>query len=730
MRTQFDKSIQFKIGLSVIVLSTLILSGFAYYQYTTRKNWEYDRLSAFSDQVISRLSSNLALPMWDFDDGKMERIVISEMADKNIAAIVVTDQNDSVIISKMRDENWNIITDEVKNPEELLLNQAEIAKGDENLGGVKVYVAKQFSEEALNRANWDILMAVIVLDILLFIGLIISVRVLFIHPISRIVSAVNMLARGDLSVNLADNMLSRKDEIGILANSLTVLISATKETSELAEAVANGNLEIEVRERSDQDQMMKALNLMISNLRATVHVAEKMAEGDLDVRVKPLSEKDMLGLSLVQMVKTIKRIVRSISCLTDAVLEGKLDIRGDAEKFGGEYAKIIHGVNATVDAVVNPLKNTSDYVRQISKGRLPDLIKEEYKGDFNETRNSLNTMIENLIRFAADVQNTAEQVATGSGQLSSSAEQISNSTSQQAAGVEEISSSMEEMSSMVRQSAENARETATIAEKAARDARDGSMAVRETIQAMRSISEKIMIIDEIAGQTNMLALNAAIEAARAGEHGKGFAVVAAEVRELAQNTRNAAKEISELSVSNLEIAENTGSLLDEMVSGIQKTAELVQDISASGTEQARGISEVNEAIQQQDQIVQQNAAFAEEMASASQGFSSQAERLLKVASFFEISEAKIQQLKEKNEPAVENANQKLFIDLEGMPESERQILIKYVRRVPEAEIPAAEDKERQEEKATPASEASLAVQEKDGTLIDMKKLDDKDFVGY
>ncbi|RLC00343.1 MAG: hypothetical protein DRI57_32410, partial [Deltaproteobacteria bacterium] len=517
MRTQFDKSIQFKIGLSVIVLSTLILSGFAYYQYTTRKNWEYDRLSAFSDQVISRLSSNLALPMWDFDDGKMERIVISEMADKNIAAIVVTDQNDSVIISKMRDENWNIITDEVKNPEELLLNQAEIAKGDENLGGVKVYVAKQFSEEALNRANWDILMAVIVLDILLFIGLIISVRVLFIHPISRIVSAVNMLARGDLSVNLADNMLSRKDEIGILANSLTVLISATKETSELAEAVANGNLEIEVRERSDQDQMMKALNLMISNLRATVHVAEKMAEGDLDVRVKPLSEKDMLGLSLVQMVKTIKRIVRSISCLTDAVLEGKLDIRGDAEKFGGEYAKIIHGVNATVDAVVNPLKNTSDYVRQISKGRLPDLIKEEYKGDFNETRNSLNTMIENLIRFAADVQNTAEQVATGSGQLSSSAEQISNSTSQQAAGVEEISSSMEEMSSMVRQSAENARETATIAEKAARDARDGSMAVRETIQAMRSISEKIMIIDEIAGQTNMLALNAAIEAARAGE---------------------------------------------------------------------------------------------------------------------------------------------------------------------------------------------------------------------
>ncbi len=729
MKTQFEKSIQLKIGLSVIILSTVILAGFAYYQNTTRENWEYDRLSVFSDQVISRLSSNLAFPMWDFDDGKMEKIVISEMADKNIAAIVVINQKGDVIISKTRDEEWNAIVGEVKNPEDMLLNQAEITKEDENLGMVKVYVAKQFSEEALDRANWDILMAVLVLDILLFIGLIISVRVLFIHPISRIVSAVNMLARGDLSVDL-NNMLSRKDEIGILANSLTVLISATKETSELAEAVANGNLEIEVRERSDQDQMMKALNLMISNLRATVHVAEKMAEGDLSVRVKPLSEKDMLGLSLVQMVKTIKRIVRSISCLTDAVLEGKLDVRGDAEKFGGEYAKIIHGVNATVDAVIAPLRDTSDYVRRISKGQIPDLIEEEYKGDFNETRNSLNTMIENLIRFAADVQKTAEQVATGSEQLSVSAGQISNGTSQQAAGVEEISSSMEEMSSMVRQSAENARETATIAEKAARDARDGSMAVRETVQAMRSISEKIMIIDEIAGQTNMLALNAAIEAARAGEHGKGFAVVAAEVRELAQNTRNAAKAISELSASNLEIAENTGSLLDEMVSGIQKTAELVQDISASGTEQAGGISEVNEAIQQQDQIVQQNAAFAEEMASASQEFSSQGERLLQVASFFEISEAKIQQLKEKNEPAAENANQKLFIDLEGMPESERQILIKYVRRVPEAEIPAAEDKERQEEKATPASEALLAVQEKDGTLIDMKELDDNDFIGY
>jgi len=234
------------------------------------------------------------------------------------------------------------------------------------------------------------------------------------------------------------------------------------------------------------------------------------------------------------------------------------------------------------------------------------------------------------------------------------------------------------MSSMVNVNAENAQQTAVIAGKAAQDAQEGSRAVNETVTAMKSISEKILVIEEIAGQTNMLSLNAAIEAARAQEHGKGFAVVSAEVRELAKSTKKAAKDINQLSVSNIEIAEKTGTVLIEMVSGIQKTAELIRDISASGTEQAGGISEVNKAILQLDQIIQQNAALTEEMAVTSRKFSAQAETLLETASFFRIPESVNKYMKENTETG-DDGSQKILIDLENMSESERMILMKYIR---------------------------------------------------
>ncbi len=193
---------------------------------------------------------------------------------------------------------------------------------------------------------------------------------------------------------------------------------------------------------------------------------------------------------------------------------------------------------------------------------------------------------------------------------------------------------MEEMDSMVKQNADNLKQTAAIAMKTAQDVQDGRKSVNETIRAIKVISERIRIIEEIARQTDMLALNAAIEAARAGEKGKGFAVVAAEVRKLAERSQKSAKDINTLSVSSVKIAEKAGEYLEEIVSEIQKTAELVQEVSASGSEQAYGITQVNKAIQQLDQVIQQNAASTEEMAASTRDFSVQAEQLLNIASFF------------------------------------------------------------------------------------------------
>ncbi|MDM8553626.1 methyl-accepting chemotaxis protein [Desulfococcaceae bacterium HSG7] len=387
----------------------------------------------------------------------------------------------------------------------------------------------------------------------------------------------------------------------------------------------------------DFNEIKNNLNKLIENGFGAVQVAKKIAEGDLTVEVSILSEKDILGKSLTEMVNTVKKIVSEINALTDAARSGKLSIRGDADKFSGEYAGIITGVNSTLDAVATPLNKTAEYINRISKGDIPEKIITEYQGDFNKIRNNINTMIANLVRFAEDVQQTAKKVAGGSELLNENAEQVSEGASEQAASIEQVSTSMEEMSGMVNQNAENARMTASIAAKASGDAQESAEAVNETVIAMQTISEKIGFVEEISRQTDMLALNAAIEAARAGEYGKGFAVVAAEVRKLAERSRKAARNINALSVSNLKIAEQAGGLLTEMVNGTQKTSELIQEISASSSEQADGIEEVNTAIQQTDMVIQQNAASTEKLATASLVFKNQADRLLESASFFKVS---------------------------------------------------------------------------------------------
>jgi methyl-accepting chemotaxis protein len=193
------------------------------------------------------------------------------------------------------------------------------------------------------------------------------------------------------------------------------------------------------------------------------------------------------------------------------------------------------------------------------------------------------------------------------------------------------------MNATIRQNADNAQQTEKIALKSAIDATESGKAVTDAVTAMKLIAEKISIIEEIARQTNLLALNAAIEAARAGEHGKGFAVVAAEVRKLAERSQAAAAEISKLSGSSMEVAERAGQMLGKLVPDIQKTSELVQEISAASREQTSGADQINSAIQQLNQVIQRNAGAAEEMASTAQELSSQSEMLLSTMTFFKVA---------------------------------------------------------------------------------------------
>ncbi len=272
----------------------------------------------------------------------------------------------------------------------------------------------------------------------------------------------------------------------------------------------------------------------------------------------------------------------------------------------------------------------------VASGDLSQNIEVTSRDEIGDLLNSVKTMIEKLRDVVSNVQSASDNVASGSQELSTSSEEMSQGATEQASAAEEASSSMEQMAANIRQNADNAMQTEKIANKSAEDAKQGGVAVAQTVSAMKEIAGKISIIEEIARQTNLLALNAAIEAARAGEHGKGFAVVAAEVRKLAERSQHAAAEISELSGSSVEVAEQAGKMLSAMVPDIQRTAELVQEISAASREQDTGAEQVNQAIMQLDQVIQQNASASEEMAATSEELSSQAEQLLDTISFFKV----------------------------------------------------------------------------------------------
>jgi methyl-accepting chemotaxis protein len=208
---------------------------------------------------------------------------------------------------------------------------------------------------------------------------------------------------------------------------------------------------------------------------------------------------------------------------------------------------------------------------------------------------------------------------------------------------------MEEMAANIRQNADNALQTEHIALKAADDARESGKTVTEAVEAMREIANKVAIIEDITRQTRLLSLNATIEAARAGEQGKGFAVVAAEVRALAERSQIAAVEITQLASSSVTKAERAGEKLGKLVPDIQRTAELVQEISAASKEQTTGTEQINRAIQQLDQVTQQNSATSEELTATAEGLAAQAEQLQQAIAFFRVDEMDQQTLNDEED---------------------------------------------------------------------------------
>ncbi|WKC23460.1 methyl-accepting chemotaxis protein [Rhizobium sp. SSA_523] len=287
-------------------------------------------------------------------------------------------------------------------------------------------------------------------------------------------------------------------------------------------------------------------------------------------------------------------------------------------------------------SINNGLRSAVAAVQSVADGDLSSNAKITTRDEIGELLGYVNSMIERLRAVVGDALSASDNVSSGSQELSASSEQLSQGATEQASAAEQASSSMEEMAANIKQNAENASQTEKIARQSSRDAEASGQAVGKAVGAMRTIAEKISIVQEIARQTDLLALNAAVEAARAGEHGKGFAVVASEVRKLAERSQAAAAEISALSGDTVVAATEAGEMLNRLVPDIQKTAELVSEISAACREQDIGAAQINQAIQQLDQVTQQNASASEQMSATSEELAAQAEELQASIAFFRV----------------------------------------------------------------------------------------------
>jgi len=456
------------------------------------------------------------------------------------------------------------------------------------------------------------------------------------------------VAAGDLSmeVKLAEgDTTSMMAALGTMVQGLSGVVA---ETQKAVDAAKRGDFSQRMAVTGTQGYIL-ALGTSLNQLTATskqglddvVRVLEASARGDLSERITVAYEgdfgrlKEASNTTLNRLSSIIDDLVRVLEASARGVLSDRITASCE-----GEFHRLKEASNTTLGKLSVIIDDMVRVLEAAAGGDLTQRISGTCQGEFDRLKAASNTTLDRLSQTIADVLEASRNMVAASDQLSATAQSLSQGASEQAASVEQTSASMEQISASIAQNNENAKVTGAIATRTAKDTVDGGQAVRETVTAMKQIAQKISIIDDIAYQTNLLALNAAIEAGRAGEHGKGFAVVAAEVRKLAERSQVAAEEISRLATGSVGLAEKAGALLEAIVPSIQKTADLVQEISAASTEQNTGVGQINGAISQISSAVQQNAAASEQLASTSEEVNAQALELQAMMGFFTLTETR------------------------------------------------------------------------------------------
>ena len=560
------------------------------------------------------------------------------------------------------------------------------------------------SQNAQKQATILILIGLIVMIIIIFNIIFISKSIT--KPINTIMDAADNVAKGNVDIDIRSN---DTNEMGAISNAISNMVyifqGMLEDINKLSKELNEGNISYKINQnkysgvfKQAVESINGATNILITDTLDILDTVDNFGKGNFDVEIVEFKgEKIVATQTLREIQLSLKSVSNEINNLVNAANDGNLEYKIDNTTYSGNWKDTINGLNKFLENVVIPIKETQNALNQFSVGNFEHRITNEYKGefdnikqtvnstaenigsyiseissildemahknfdvsidreylgDFKQIQKSVNSIVKNLNMLTKDIISSAEQVSDGAKQISESSISLAEGATEQAESVEKLNNVVKLISEQTEENTKGSNKANSLAIETRENASKGSKQMNDMLEAMEeintasnSISNIIKVIDDIAFQTKILALNAAVEAARAGEHGKGFAVVAEEVRNLAARSQQAARETTELIESSVQkveegsrIANSTAKALLDIVTQIEDISSLVETCAKSSNEQEKSISEIRESISQISIVTQNNTATSEESAAAAQELASQAELFYSSVADFKLKD--------------------------------------------------------------------------------------------